>query len=70
MKISELIEYLKEYMEDKGDLDVAVQDNITGELCEIIFDEQIGIHHTIGGKPVLAFSSDGNWGNWNRYQAN
>lgn len=61
MKISELIEYLQERLETIGDLDVAVQNDSSGELNEIIFDEQIAVQRTQEGKIVLAFSATGEW---------
>lgn len=64
MKISDLIGYLEERLQDNGDLDIGVHDTATGDICAIDFDEQIAVQCFPGTDiPVLAFSPDGAWSN-------
>lgn len=64
MKISDLIGYLEERLQDNGDLDIGVHDTATGDICAVDFDEQIAIQCFPGtDNPVLAFSPDGAWSN-------
>ena len=70
MKMSELIEMLQERIEETGDIEVAVQSTIDGDICDIIWDEQIAVQKTPTGKIVLAFSPTGDWTDFQRYQSN